>query len=252
MKKKAVLALAALIVLVAGTIVIKQKASAPSQPATTKQQSTESSLPEGFNKTLYSNTDPNSIWVVVNKSEPLNPASYAPADLVVPDVPLRLSRTEEQMQIRKPVEQSIKDMFAAAKQSGFQLSFGSGYRSYKLQKQFYDGYVATKGRAEADRISARPSYSEHQTGLAFDVEITDKKCHLEKCLADTPDGKWIAGNAYKYGFIIRYPVGKESVTGYDFEPWHLRYVGMELAQVMQQQNISTLEEFFDIAGGANY
>jgi D-alanyl-D-alanine carboxypeptidase len=108
------------------------------------------------------------------------------------------------------------------------------------------------GQAEADRTSARPGYSEHQTGLAFDVEVSGGKCHLEKCLGETPDGKWVAANAYKYGFIVRYPEGKENVTGYDYEPWHLRYVGTDLASEMHTKSVQTLEEFFNISGGKNY
>lgn len=208
--------------------------------------------PPQFDKNKYSTTDPASQWVVVNKQHPLSPTSYVPADLTVPTVPLRLSRTHEQMQIRKLVEQPIIDMFKDASSAGFSLSFGSGYRSFALQKQFYNGYVAQDGQASADRLSARPGYSEHQTGLAFDVEITGGKCHLEACLGDTPDGKWIAANAHKYGFIIRYVPGKESVTGYDYEPWHLRYMGVELATEMKNKNIQTLEEFFDITGGQSY
>lgn len=205
-----------------------------------------------FDKTTYSTTDPTSQWVVVNKQHPLSPTSYVPADLVVPDVALRLGRTQEQMQIRKVVEQPIKDMFKDASTAGFSLSFGSGYRSFALQKQFYNGYVAQDGQASADRLSARPGYSEHQSGLAFDVEITGGKCHLEACLGVTPDGKWIAANAHKYGFIIRYPEGKEAVTGYDYEPWHLRFIGVELATELKNKNIQTLEEFFNIPGGQNY
>lgn len=244
------LAFAALIILVGISVIIKQKAVAPTFDVL--QPTKDPKAPVTFDKTQYSTTEPTSFWVIVNKLRPLTPISFAPNDLTVPDVPLRLGRSEEQMQIRKPVEQPIIDMFDSAKKAGFSLSFGSGYRSSKLQKQFYDGYVKSYGRAEADRISARPGHSEHQSGLTFDVEITGGKCHLEKCLADTPDGKWIAQNAHNYGFIIRYPQGKEAVTGYDFEPWHLRYVGIELANEMRSQNISTLEEFFDIAGGPDY
>ena len=252
MNKKAVLAFAALLILVGVSVVIKQQAIAPTFLSDTQEPTKIYTSADSFDKTLHSTTEPTSIWVVVNKKSPLNPINFAPNDLTVPKVPLRLGRSEEQMQIRKPVEQSIIDMFNDAKKAGFSLSFGSGYRSSKLQKQFYDGYVKSYGRAEADRISARPGHSEHQTGLSFDVEITGKKCHLEKCLADTPDGKWIAENAHIYGFIIRYPQGKEAITGYDFEPWHLRYVGKELSSELRKQNISTLEEFFDIAGGPNY
>lgn len=238
---------------VAGLVLFgfKQTALGP-ENKNTGQQQTNTTPPAGFDKTKYSTTDPASLWVIVNKQHPLSPTSYIPTDLLVPGVKLRLSGSEEQMQIRAVVEQPMKDMFNDAQTTGFTLSLGSGYRSYNLQKQFYNGYVSKDGQASADRLSARPGHSEHQSGLSFDVEITDMKCHLEKCLGETADGKWIAANAYKYGFIIRYPEGKEDITGYDYEPWHLRYVGVELATEMHNKNIQTLEEFFNVSGGKNY
>ncbi len=245
-----------MVVAIAGSLLIfHRKAAAPSssgKPTASSPSSPAQSAATGFNKQRYSTSQPDSIWVVVNKPRPLDPINYVPMDLIVPDVPLRLAASQEQMHIRKQVEQPMKDLFAAAKQAGFQLSLGSGYRSFQYQKQLYDSYVATSGQAEADKTSARPGHSEHQTGLAFDVEITNMKCHLDKCLGDTPDGKWIAENAYKYGFIIRYTADKVAVTGYDYEPWHLRYVGTDLASELHKQNIETLEEFFNIPGGPNY
>ena len=208
--------------------------------------------PVEFDKKKFSTSQPDSLWVIANKQHPLEPSDYAPKDLVVPGVPLRLKASSEQMHIRGQVEEPMKDMFAAAKTAGFSLSLGSGYRSYQYQKTLYDGYVSSTGQAEADRTSARPGYSEHQTGLAFDVEATNMKCHLDKCLGDTADSKWIAANAYVYGFIVRYTQNKEGVTGYDYEPWHLRYVGVDLAKELRGKNIETLEEFFDVSGGKNY
>ncbi len=230
----------------------KQTATSPAKKAGNNNQQTNQITPPSFNKTKHSTTTPESIWVVVNKQHSLNPTSYAPNDLVVPDVPLRLAASAEQMHIRKELEAPMKTMFADAKTAGFTLALGSGYRSYSYQKTLYDGYVRTMGQAEADRTSARPGHSEHQTGLAFDVEVTGAKCHLEKCLGETADGKWIAANAYKYGFIVRYTETKEDVTGYDYEPWHLRYVGVELAAELHKQNVETLEEFFNVSGGKNY
>lgn len=231
---------------------LKQTATSPDKKPDNNNQQTNQTTPPSFDKTKYSTTAPESIWVVVNKQHALNPTSYAPNDLVVPDVGLRLAASAEQMHIRKVVEAPMKAMFADAKTADFTLALGSGYRSYSYQKSLYDGYVRTMGQAEADRTSARPGHSEHQTGLSFDVEVTAMKCHLEKCLGETADGKWIAANAYKYGFIVRYTETKEDVTGYDYEPWHLRYVGVELAAELHKQNVETLEEFFNVSGGKNY
>lgn len=198
-----------------------------------------------FDKNMHSISSPDSIWVVVNKNRPL-PDGYEPSDLVVPSVRLRLDSTNQQMKFRRAAAGALQEMFTAADRAGVTLVFGSGYRSAALQKQFYDNYVAQDGQAAADRYSARPGTSEHQTGLSFDATNLRGECHLETCFKNTPEGKWLAQNAYKYGFIIRYPDGKEAVTGYQYEPWHMRYVGKELAAEMHRQNIVTLEEFFDL------
>jgi len=136
-------------------------------------------------------------------------------------------------------------MFETAKNDGIDLMLGSGYRSYDVQAFYYNNYVNTYGQAEADRFSARPGTSEHQTGLALDVSGIDRVCYLEVCFEEQPAGKWVADNAHKFGFIIRYPEGKESITGYQYEPWHLRYVGQELATELNSLSL-TMEEFFEI------
>lgn len=199
---------------------------------------------EGFDLSKHSIDDPSSIWIIANKQRPL-PNDYVPGDLVVPDVRLRLSPAEEQMQFRKVGESQLKAMFDAAADDGITLVFGSGYRSYSLQKQFYDSYVARDGQAAADRYSARPGTSEHQTGLSFDATSPSGACHLEICFKDTPQGSWLANNAHTYGFIVRYLDGKESITGYQYEPWHMRFVGKELAEELYSKN-QTMEEFFGL------
>lgn len=227
-----------------------------SDPATpTSQQPSVStpttSQPAEFNKTKYSTTEPSSIWFIANKHFAL-PLDYEPSDLTVLNVPLRLNASEMQMKIRKVAATDLSQLFADAKTAGLQLQFGSGYRSAAYQKVLYDGYVASMGKAEADRSSARPGYSEHQTGLALDFTRIDGKCHLEECFTDTPEGKWLAENAYKYGFILRYPKDREPVTGYMFEPWHYRYVGKELAAEMHSSAVLTLEAFFGTGPAPDY
>jgi len=120
----------------------------------------------------------------------------------------------------------------------------SGYRSYSTQVTVYNNEVANYGQAVADSESAKPGTSEHQTGLA--VDVGGGGCGIEDCFGTTAEGKWLAANAYNYGFIVRYTAAKQSITGYRAEPWHIRYIGSELSQEMHKENITTLEEFFSL------
>jgi zinc D-Ala-D-Ala carboxypeptidase len=205
-----------------------------------------------FDKQQLSLTDPASLWVIANKHNPLNPKEYEPSDLVVPDVPLRLTGKDDEMLLRKPAADALKQMAEAAKADNLTLMVSSAYRSYNFQTGLYNGYVKQQGQAEADTQSARPGVSEHQTGLAVDVEPASRKCEIEACFADTPEGQWIAANAFNYGFIIRYPDGQQSVTGYIYEPWHLRYVGTDLATELKKQHYPTLEKFFGLEAAPDY
>ncbi len=228
-----------------------RKVHAPSPTVASTSQKPATTAKPAFNKSLYSLTDPTSIWVVVNKLRPLNPKNYVPTDLVVPNVPLRVPGNSS-MQIRAVTATAMEAMFAAAKADGAPLMLSSGYRSYSYQTSLYGSYVSAHGQASADTFSARPGYSEHQTGLAFDVEPLDQKCDVDQCFADTTAGKWIALHAYEYGFLIRYPSDKVAVTGYEYEPWHLRYVGKDLALELHNTHTETLEEFFGLPAAPNY
>lgn len=219
--------------------------------STTTPPTKTDTTPAGFDKQRYSLTDPSSIWVVVNKKRALNPVSYVPKNLVTPNVPLRVPGNES-MQVAQQTATGLEKMFAAAKLDGVNLMLSSGYRSYTYQTSLYNGYVQTQGQAVADTQSARPGHSEHQTGFAADIEPTSKKCELDVCFADAPEGKWLAANAYKHGFIIRYTPDKVPVTGYANEPWHLRYVGTDLAAEMHNQKVTTLEEFFNLGAAPGY
>jgi zinc D-Ala-D-Ala carboxypeptidase len=197
---------------------------------------------DSFDKSKHSTAEPTSLWMIANKQHAL-PSGYVPSDLVVPEV--RLGSGAEQMQIRAIAAADLRKMFDAAAKDGVTLIFASGYRSYTLQKQLYEGYVARDGRTAADRYSARPGTSEHQTGLAFDAANAAGTCYLEICFATTTEGKWLATHAHEYGFTLRYKNGKEPVTGYQFEPWHFRYVGRELAAELKKTD-QTMEEFFGL------
>lgn len=136
-------------------------------------------------------------------------------------------------------------MFNEASREGIRLFVKSGYRSYIDQKIVYNGYVKRDGQQAADTYSARPGHSEHQTGLAFDLNS------LSVSFENTPEGKWLAENCYKYGFIIRYPKGKEHITGYMYEPWHVRYLGIEKAKEVYESGLC-LEEFLGITSVYSY
>jgi D-alanyl-D-alanine carboxypeptidase len=205
-----------------------------------------------FDKSQYSLTDPTSIWVVVNKIRPLQPRTYTP-QLVVPNMQLRSNITSDERQVRPDNAAALKVMADAAKADGITLTLESGYRSYNFQVNLYNHYVSVQGKAVADSQSARPGYSEHQTGLAADLGgITKPSCNVEQCFTDTPEGKWLAANAYKYGYVIRYPVDKTPVTGYEYEPWHVRFVGTELSTEMHTKSTETLEEFFNLPAAPDY
>jgi D-alanyl-D-alanine carboxypeptidase len=212
----------------------------------------ESSQKTGFNKEQHSLSDPTSLWVIANKQRPLNPKTYKPSDLRAPNVPLRLTAGYDEMQMRDAAASAIEGMFALAKRDGVELMVSSAFRSYDYQEGLYNGYVKNQGQATADTQSARPGYSEHQTGWAIDVEPSSRNCEVEECFADTPEGKWVAANAYKFGFVIRYHEGKQDTTGYIYEPWHLRFVGTELAGEVNKQGNPTLEEFFGLPPAPDY
>ncbi|MFJ8237714.1 D-alanyl-D-alanine carboxypeptidase family protein [Ureibacillus sp. NPDC094379] len=137
-------------------------------------------------------------------------------------------------------------MAADARKAGFELVAFSTYRSYEYQQTLYNNYVERDGKENADRYSARPGYSEHQTGLAFDVgEVDREDLWLTSEFGETEAGKWLVNNAHKYGFILRYPQGKEKITGYMYESWHFRYLGIQLATEVKKSNL-TLEEYLGI------
>lgn len=142
----------------------------------------------------------------------------------------------------KEVMEAFRLMKADATSVGLNIYIASGYRSYTYQERLYNNYSAVSGTDGADTYSARAGYSEHQTGLCFDLNSVDDS------FANTAEGKWINNNAYLYGFVIRYPKGKENITGYQYESWHLRYVGKELAKKLYNDgNWITVEEYYGLS-----
>lgn len=142
------------------------------------------------------------------------------------------------------LQQAFADYHA---QTGASLTVVSPYRSYSTQVATYNGWVSRLGKEQADRQSARPGYSEHETGLAVDIDTA-----ISQSFGATPAGRWLATNMHKYGFVLRYPDGFEPVTGYEYEPWHFRYVGVALATEMHDTGIQTLEQFFGLPDAPSY
>lgn len=199
-----------------------------------------------FDKSAHSIDDPMSLWVIANKLRQLNPASFEPTDLVYPQV-----ESTNGQPLREPAARATEQMVAAAAAEGVYLRLISAYRSYNTQVSVYGSFVANQGQAFADTTSARPGHSEHQTGLTADFDAADG-CTLDSCFANTPSGLWLHTRAADFGFVERYPAGKEEITGYMAEPWHYRYVGPELALEMRAQGVLTLEEFFGLPAAPDY
>lgn len=248
--KKAVLYFVCFIIVAAGGLLTYRayhSSKKPSSSITTNQTSS------GFNKRQYSLNDSKSLWLVVNKQRQLSPVDYAPVNLVVPNIPLRSNITDTEKYVRADTATALQKLVSDASDQGVHFNLQSGYRSYQFQVDLYNSYVKQQGKSAADSQSARPGYSEHQTGLAADLGGTsDPSCNVEDCFADTVEGKWLAVNAHTYGFIIRYPADKVSVTGYIYEPWHIRYIGTLLSNEMHKQGTQTLEEFFGLPAAPDY
>jgi D-alanyl-D-alanine carboxypeptidase len=184
-------------------------------------------------------SDPLSYTVIVNKKHCFDPIEWEPDDLV----------QAEGYYLRTQAADRLIAMMTAAAAADNTFSLSSAYRSYQGQAVTYDTWVAVNGsEASADAVSARPGFSEHQTGLAVDLMLDD--CVLE-CFGTTPQYTWLVAHAAEYGFIQRYPEGLTSITGYETESWHWRYVGIHTATRMKSLGVQTLEAYFDVTGG-NY
>jgi LAS superfamily LD-carboxypeptidase LdcB len=190
-------------------------------------------------------TNPGDLAVVVNKQRSL-PATYIPNDLVAPNVPFTFKALIEKRMLRGIAAAALEQLFAQAEQEDIHLFAVSGYRSFVTQKSVFAGNVKNQGEAEAAKVSAVPGQSEHQTGLSIDVTNATPEDQLVKSFGSSKEGKWLAAHAADFGFIIRYPEGMESLTGYAYEPWHIRYVGPIISKDIYVKKI-TLEQYFDDA-----
>ncbi len=183
-----------------------------------------------------------STGVVVNKRRPNSPINHTPGDLTWVGPQLMRSEAARQM----------SQLVSSASAAGVPITLVSGFRSYDTQAGLYNTYVSLYGQAGADTISARPGYSEHQTGLVMDIGNPNGVCALQACFVNTPAGQFAAAHAWRYGFIVRYTNGFDFVTGYTYEPWHLRYIGVRAAADMRNRGFQTLEQYFGLAAAPTY
>jgi D-alanyl-D-alanine carboxypeptidase len=193
--------------------------------------------------------DPARAWVVVNKVRPYTPVDFAPTDLVTPEG----VRSMEESTLRADAAAALTSMVRAAADAGVgEIAQASAYRSFATQRATYSGHVADRGVEGADLVSARPGFSEHQSGLGVDVVPCDGPCATIDDLAGSSQGDWVAENAWQHGWIVRYEEGRTDVTGYAPEPWHLRYIGVELARAYHEGGWTTMEEFFGLPAAPAY
>lgn len=186
--------------------------------------------------------NPDDIVAWVNKERNL-PKDYVPEDLVVPNVRFSFDGENEKRYLRKVAAEALEALFNQAKQEGLDLVAVSGYRSYQRQESIFNWNVEKKGFEEANKVSAKPGQSEHQLGLAMDVSCHEVGYALTDEFENTKEGQWLKDHAHEYGFIIRYPKDKVEITKYVYEPWHIRYVGVDVATIVYEQQL-TLEEYF--------
>jgi zinc D-Ala-D-Ala carboxypeptidase len=188
--------------------------------------------------------NPSDQLVLVNKSFYL-PKNYIPEDLITPNVRFKPYVTSEKKMMRHDAAKALESMLNRADKEEIKLYCVSGYRSYESQQKVYIQKLTNSGLEKAQKYVALPGHSEHQTGLAMDIaNAKGSNGELVEDFGNTKEGKWLKNNAHKFGFIIRYPEGKEDITGYNYEPWHVRYVGIKEATQIKNYNL-TLEEFLE-------
>jgi zinc D-Ala-D-Ala carboxypeptidase len=203
-----------------------------------------------FNQIIETNgqkiiQNPENTLALVNKQFGL-PETFLPNDLIRPKVSFSFGDLKiDKSLLRKEAALALETMFADAKRNGVELFAVSGYRSYQYQETLFSAEVNKVGRAKAIEAVAYPGQSEHQTGLAMDISSRSAEMQLTEQFGETKEGKWLAENAHRFGYILRYPKGKEMITGYQYEAWHFRYIGVKAATIIYQNNW-TLEEYFNI------
>lgn len=189
---------------------------------------------------------------VVNKMRPFEPLEYEPTDLVTIPEGDSLDNSRA-LQLRENAAAALAELAEAMAEAGVgQLFVNSAYRSYQTQVDLFAEKVEQYGEAKALVHSAKPGHSEHQTGLAADVSVVGGGCAILACFGQTEGGRWLAENGWRYGFIVRYPDGWKNTTGYTYEPWHLRYLGVEVAKLYNESRKGTLEDFWGLPPAPDY
>lgn len=193
-----------------------------------------------------------SIFVLVNKHNPISPSNFTPTDLVEPKTSKSLDNSRD-LKLSEPAADALEKMAADLHAQGQGKMFlNSAFRSFDYQQRLFASKTKEYGKTGALLRSARAGFSEHQTGLAADVSVPEQGCAIMACFGDTQAGKWIAGNAWKYGFIVRYEKTTQETTGYSYEPWHLRFVGLEVARLYSESGINTLEDLWGLPPAPDY
>ncbi len=206
-----------------------------------------------FNPPIRSIDDPDSTWLVSNKHRPLSPISFEPKRLRTPNLADPQLQNPSGQELRDEVAWATERMATAMSNAGAgTLVLNSGYRPFDLQQTIYERLKNQQGLAVTEQLIARAGYSEHQTGLAADFSALGQGCVILTCFGKTEAGIWLSENAHFFGFVIRYPEGKEAITGFQYEPWHLRFVGGALALKMKEKGIQTLEEFWQLPASPDY
>ncbi len=205
-----------------------------------------------FDPEDYSIDEADSLWVVVNKQRPLSVPKYVPV-LVTPKFASPRTNNPFGLKLAKPAAEAFIKLAAAMKKAGAgDLFMQSAYRSYNYQVSVHSSAVARLGLKAGEGLAARPGHSEHQTGLAVDVAAVGQGCVIQVCFGKTRAGRYVAKYAYRFGFIVRYPDGQTPITGYQYEPWHLRYVGVGLATEMRNEGVTVLENFWGLDPAPTY
>ncbi len=251
----------ALVLLVAGVLLLASAVgafAAPSSPSPTASplapEASQVRLLE-FRDYDYPRTQLDTAtvsWVVVNKQRPIYPQQFEPQNLVAPPSSESLDNSRQIRLTPAPAAAISQLAEAMADETGATLVLHSGFRSFAYQIDLFAAKVEEYGEQVALIRSAKAGFSEHQTGLAVDVSALGYECVIEQCLGETLPGEWIAENAWRFGFIVRYPPGATDITGYTYEPWHLRYLGVQLAAEYQSSGALTLEEFWGLPAAPDY
>lgn len=220
----------------------------PERTPTPTPTPTPAPAPEPEEKTPEYDVDsPASLTVVVNKMRPFEPIAWAPDDLVMPE---GIENTNGQP-LRAEAAAALQTMHAEAVSAGVPFFITSAYRPYDMQLGLFDEYVARDGLEAAETYSARAGHSEHQTGLAVDLD-DGSGCAFQSCFGETAAGAWLRDNAHRFGYILRYHQGEEAVVGYIYEPWHFRYVGVDIATDMHEKGEKNLETYLGLDPAPDY